>query len=79
MYGNKQKGKNINHPSNTANHIYLFFDPVHLLKNIRNNLLNSKRFNFYFLSFKFDQFFDPTDVPGGEYATPFRSKVEISC
>ena len=48
MYGNKQKGKNINHPSNTANHIYLFFDPVHLLKNIRNNLLNSKRFNFFF-------------------------------
>ena len=56
MYGNKQKGKIINHPSNTANHIYLFFDPVHLLKNIRNNLFNSKRFIFYFLSFKFDQF-----------------------
>ena len=40
LYGNEQKGENIiNHPSNTANHIYLFFDPVHLLKNVRNNLL----------------------------------------
>ena len=34
-YGNEQKCKNIiNHPSNAANHIYLFFDPVHLLKNL---------------------------------------------
>ena len=33
MYGNKQKGENIiNRPSNTANHIYLFFDPVHIEK-----------------------------------------------
>ena len=24
--------------------IYLFYDSVHLLKNIRNNLLNAKRF-----------------------------------
>ena len=27
----------INHPSNINNGIYLFFDSVHLLKNIRNN------------------------------------------
>ena len=53
MYGNEQKGENIiNHPCNTTNHIYLYFDPVHLLKNIRNNLFNSQR--FIFPSFKFD-------------------------
>ena len=66
MCGNEEKDENIiNHPSNTANHIYLvFFDPVHLLKNIRNNLFNSQR--FIFPSFKFDQFFAPIDVSGGE-------------
>ena len=65
LYGNEQKGENIiNHPSNTANHIYLFFDPVHLLKNVRNNLFKSQR--FIFPSFKFDQYFDPIDVPRGE-------------
>ena len=65
MYGNEQKSENIiNHPSNTANDIYLFFDPVHLLKNICSNLLNSQR--FIFPSFELDQFFDPIDVPGGE-------------
>ena len=65
MYGNEQKGENIiTHPSNPANRIYLFFDPVHLLKNIRNNLFNSQR--FIFPSFKFDEFFDPIDVPSGE-------------
>ena len=52
------------HPSNAANHIYLFFDPVHLLKNFCNDLFNSQR--FIFPSFKFEQFLDPTDVPGGE-------------
>ena len=65
MNGNEQNGENvINHPSNTTNHIYLFFDPVHLLKNIRNNLFNSPR--FIFPSFKFDQFFDPIDESGRE-------------
>ena len=65
IYGNEQNDENIiNHPSNTANNIYLFFDPVHLLKNIRNNLFNSQR--FIFPSFKFDQLFDPIDVPVGE-------------
>ena len=43
MYRNEQKGENINnHPSSTVNHIYLFFDPVHLLKNIRSNVFNSQ-------------------------------------
>ena len=47
MYGNEHKGENIiNHLSNIANHIYLFFDPVYLLKNNSNTLFNSRRFNF---------------------------------
>ena len=65
MYGNEQNNENIIYqPSNTANQIYLFFDPVHLLKNIRNNLFNLQR--FIITSFEFDQFFDPVDVAGGE-------------
>ena len=43
---------------------YLFFDSEHLLKNIRNNLLNSKRFIFPPVSF--DEFLDDIYVPGGE-------------
>ena len=47
MYGNEHKGENIiNHLSNIANHIYLFFDPVYLLKNNSDTLFNSRRFNF---------------------------------
>ena len=43
MCGNEQKGGNIvNHPSNTAKYIYLFYDPVQLWKNIHNNLFNSQ-------------------------------------
>ena len=34
----------INHSSNINNRIYLFFDSVHLIENIRNNLFNSRRF-----------------------------------
>ena len=37
---------------------------MHLLKNIRNDLFNSQRFIFPY--FKFYQFFNPIDVPGGE-------------
>lgn len=36
----------INHSSHESLKIYLFYDSVHILKNIRNNLLNSKRFIF---------------------------------
>ena len=43
---------------------YLFFDTVHLLKNLRNNLLNYKR--FIFPKFKFHDFFDSIIVPAGE-------------
>jgi hypothetical protein len=42
---------------------YLFFDIVHLIKNIRNNLLLRKK--FVFPSFKFDSFRDKIDVPEG--------------
>jgi len=38
------------HPDSSCN-TFLFFDSVHLLKNIRNNLLNSK--NFVFPAFSF--------------------------
>ena len=43
---------------------YLFYDTIHLVKNIRNNLLNHKR--FVFPSFKLDGIKDPVNVPGGE-------------
>ena len=46
-----------------------FFDPVHLLKNIRSNLFNSQR--FILPSFQFDQIFDPIDVTG-------RNNLEIA-
>ena len=44
--------------------IYLFFDTVHLIKNVRNNLLNRKR--FLFPEFHFDGFGDDVNVNGGE-------------
>ena len=44
--------------------IYLFFDTVHLVKNVRNNLLNRKR--FLFPSFRFTGFYDDITVPGGD-------------
>ena len=36
----------IEHPSNHNKKTYLFFDNIHLVKNIRNNLLNGKKFVF---------------------------------
>ena len=44
--------------------IYLFFDTVHLIKSIRNNLLNYRR--FLFPSFSFNDFKDPINFQGGE-------------
>ena len=44
--------------------IYLFYDTVHLLKNIRNNLLSSKV--FLFPKFQFKGFDEDISVPGGE-------------
>ena len=42
--------------------VYLFHDSVYLMKNIRNNLLNRKR--FIFLPFEFIDF--GISFPGGE-------------
>ena len=50
------------HPSNTAK-IYLFYDAVHLLKNIRNNLLAQRLFRFP--EFKFNDFVDNIHVSAG--------------
>ena len=44
--------------------VYLFFDVVHLMKNIRNNLLNRKR--FLFPPFSFSEFYDEVKDAGGE-------------
>ena len=44
--------------------IYLCYDAVHLIKNVRNNLLKCKR--FIFPPFGFPGFKDPINVPGGK-------------
>ena len=36
----------IQHPSNPHKNIHLFFDTPHLIKNVQNNLVNSRRFVF---------------------------------
>ena len=54
----------IHHHTKPNHKIYLLFDTVHLLKNIRNNLLNCKR--FVFPSFDFDGFLDQLHVESGE-------------
>ena len=41
----------IKHPDCSTN-TYLFFDTVHLMKNIRNNLFNTKKFAFLAFTFK---------------------------
>ena len=43
------------HPTNHLKRTYLFFNPVHLVNNIRNNLLNSKK--FVFPAFEFTDFY----------------------
>ena len=49
--------------------MYLCYDAVHLVKNIRNNLLDYKR--FIFPSFKFEGFKNPVNVAGGEMKRKF--------
>ena len=44
--------------------LYLLHDTVHLVKNVRNNLLNYKR--FIFPAFKFNDFKDEISLEGGE-------------
>ena len=71
--------KSDNHPSNvpalleiTSNYakegndkpINLFYDPVYLIKNVRNNLLERKR--FLFPPFVCTDLFDEVRVAGGE-------------
>ena len=55
-YGNPGKPNTITHPSSKDRTIYLFYDSVHLMKNIRNNLVNSGR--FIFPPFSFDGFYE---------------------
>ena len=61
-YGSLSNKYVILHPSNTAK-IYLFYDAVHLLKNIRNNLLAYRLFRFP--EFNFNDFVDNIHVPAG--------------
>ena len=52
-YGSKSHKNAILQYSTSDRRTYLFYDPVHLLKNVPNNLLNSRRFifpEFYFLT-----------------------------
>ena len=49
--------------------VYLFFDTVQLIKNMRNNLLNRKR--FLFPEFYFDDFYDDVKVTGGDKLVTF--------
>ena len=49
--------------------IYTLFDSVHLIKNIRNNLLNAKV--FVFPEFNFEELEDNIHVSGGEICWHF--------
>lgn len=51
------------HPSNGGKRTYMFFDTVHLAKNIRNNLLNAKK--FVFPEFSFSHGTIKIDMPNG--------------
>ena len=44
--------------------IYLYYDAIRLIKNIRNNLLNQKKFVFPLSTY--NRFVDPINVSGGE-------------
>ena len=53
-YGSKSHENAILHHFTSDRRTYLFYDSVHLLKNVRNNLLNSRQFifpEFYFSDF----------------------------
>ena len=63
-YPHTKKDISINHPWNINNGIYLFFDSVHLLINIRDNLFNSRRIIFH--QFNFDEFYDSINLDAGE-------------
>ena len=61
-YGEPDGTHSIIHPS-TTKRTYLFYDSVHLVKNIRNNLLNNR--SFAFPPFSFEEFHDPINVQAG--------------
>ena len=63
-YPHTKKDISINHPWNINNGIYLFFDSVHLLINMRDNLFNSRR--IIFSQFNFDEFYDSINLDAGE-------------
>ena len=52
-YGHSKLANAITHPSLSSLTTYLFFDSVYILKNIRNNLLNSKEVSVSRISIKF--------------------------
>ena len=45
-YGSKSDKNVILHHSTSDQRTYLFYDSVHVLKNVRNNLLNFRQFIF---------------------------------
>ena len=61
-YPSTNKTDAFQHPANKS-HTYPFFDSVHLLKNIRNNLLNAKSFSFP--EFEFDVCGKKISAPAG--------------
>ena len=56
--------------------LYLMYDTVHLMKNVRNNLLNRKR--FLFPEFSFDKFRDEIKLEGGEVSWHLLHQVIIN-
>ena len=60
-YGSKSHENAILHHSTSDRRTYLFYDSVHLLKNVRNNLLNSRQ--FIFPEFHFSDFIS---LPAGK-------------
>ena len=60
-YLDEVEGLSINYQ---GQRVYIFYDTVHLVKNIRNNLLGNKR--FLFPGFEFFGFEQDVIMPGGE-------------
>ena len=54
-YNRGENDYGILHASNNGKKTYLLYDPVHLLKNIRNNLLAAKKFVFPAFEFKMNE------------------------
>ena len=65
-YGDTVPNLFMKHPA--YNGTYLYYDMVHIMKNVRNNLLAAKR--FVFPSFEFDLFRDKIDVNSGYLSLP---------